>query len=230
MDDLKNKYKSAKRSELFKGLPSFVSKEVLSSAYSRDFAAGEFIYFAGDPMKQLLLLTDGRVKKSHLIESGGEVIIRLTVPGEVISDFAWVPGTSHASTAQALQDCKVLAWESATFGAALEYFPGLRRNAKRILARRLAELERRFCEISTGTASPRLANSLVHLADRIGQRVNSHIEIGVSQEDLGQMTAMTSTSVCRLLNTWKGQGLVKLRKKTIEIHSVPRLVGLSRGR
>jgi CRP/FNR family transcriptional regulator len=225
MDDLEKKYKSAKRSELFKGLPSFVSKEVLSSAHCRDFAAGEFIYFAGDPMKQLLLLTDGRVKKSHLIESGGEVIIRLTVPGEVISDPAWAPGTSHASTAQALQDCKVLAWESATFGAALEYFPGLRRNAKRILARRLAELERRFCEISNGTASPRLANSLVHLADRIG-----HIEIGVSQEALGQMTAMTSTSVCRLLNTWKGQGLVKLRKKTIEIHSVPRLVCLSRSR
>src|SRR5882762_4987291 len=95
VDELKKKYKSAKRSELFKGLPSFVSKEVLSSAHSRDFAAGEFIYFAGDPMKQLLLLTDGRVKKSHLIESGGEVIIRLTVPGEVISDPAWAPGRSE---------------------------------------------------------------------------------------------------------------------------------------
>jgi CRP-like cAMP-binding protein len=230
MDDLKKKYKSAKRSELFKGLPSFVSKEILSSAHPRDFVAGEFIYFAGDPMRQMLLLTDGRVKKSHLIESGGEVIFRLTVPGEIISDLAWAPGTSHASTAQALQDCKVLAWESATFEAALECFPGLRRNAKRILGRRLAELERRFREISTGTASPRLANSLVHLVDHIGHRVNSHIEVNVSQEALGQMTAMTSTSVCRLLNTWKGKGLVKLRKKTIEIHSVPRLVGLCKGR
>ncbi len=230
MGEVKKKYKSVNRSELFAGLPSFVSKEVLSSAHLRDFVAGEFIYFAGDPMKQMLLLTDGRVKKSHLIESGGEVIFRLTVPGEVISDLALVPGDRHTSTAQAIQDCKVLAWESATFEAALECFPGLRRNAKRILGRRLAELERRFCEISTGTASPRLANSLVHLVDQIGHKVNSHIEINVSQEALGQMTAMTSTSVCRLLNMWKGQGLVKLRKKTIEIHSVPRLLGLCKGK
>jgi hypothetical protein len=43
---------------------------------------------------------------------------------------------------------------------------------------------------------------------------------------LGQMTGMTPSSVCRLLNMWKGQGHVKLRKKVIEIHSVSRLLGL----
>lgn len=230
MEKLKKKCISVNRSELFAGLPSFVSKEVVSSARPKNFASGDVMHFAGDPIRRVLLLTDGRVKKSHLSESGREVILRLTVPGEVVSELALVPGGTHSSTAQALQDCKVLAWESATFEAALECFPNLRRNAKRILDRRLAELERRFCEVSTGTASPRLANGLVNLLGQIGHRVNGHIEIDVSQEAMGQMTAMTPSSVCRLLAMWEGHGVVKLRKEIIEVHSVPGLLELCKGR
>jgi CRP/FNR family transcriptional regulator, nitrogen oxide reductase regulator len=114
----------------------------------------------------------------------------LSVPGELISELALVPGGSHSSTAHAVQACKVLTWDSAAFEAALERFPGFRSNAKRILDRRLEEFERRYCEVSTETVAPRLAHSLVRLLDQIGQKVNSHIEINVSQESLAQMTAM----------------------------------------
>jgi len=217
-------------SELFAGLPSSVCTNLLSTARPTEFRSRQVIYFAGDQIEQVFLLTDGRVKITQFSERGTEVILRLCIPGEVISELALVPGSRQSSTAQALQDCKVLAWESATFEAALECFPSLRRNAKRILDRRLAELERRFCEVSTGTASPRLANGLVHLLDQIGHRVNGHIEIDVSQEALGQMTAMTSSSVCRLLTMWEGHGVVKLRKKIIDVHNVPRLLELCKGR
>ncbi len=152
------------------------------------------------------------------------------VPGEVISELALVSGSKQSSTAQAIQDCKVLAWDSATFEAAIERFPVLRCNAKSILEQRLQELERRFCEVSTETVSPRLAHGLVRLLDQIGHKVNSHVEINVSQEALAQMTAMTSFSVCRLLTNWEDQGLVKLRREVIEIHSVPRLLELCKAK
>jgi CRP/FNR family transcriptional regulator, nitrogen oxide reductase regulator len=217
-----------KRSELFAGLPSSVYASILSGARPRDFKFRDVMYFAGDPIKQILMLTEGRVKITQLSEGGTEVILRLSIPGDLISELALVPGGSHSSTAQALQDCTVLAWDSATFEAALERFPDFRNNAKRILERRLKEFERRYCEVSTETVSPRLAHSLLRLMEQIGHKVNSHIEINVSQEALAQMTAMTSFTVCRLLTNWEAQGLVKLRRETIEIHSVPRLAGLSK--
>ncbi len=230
MDKENRNCTSLDKSELFAGLPSSVFKEVVASARPRDFASRDVMFFVDDPIRQVLLLTEGLVKKSQLTQGGREAILRLIVPGEVISETALVPGGTHSSTAQALQDCKVLAWDSATFEAASVCFPGLRKNAHRILERRLAELERRFAVVSTRKASPRLASGLVHLMDHLGQRVNSHIEINITQEVLAQMTAMTSFQVCHLLNQWKGQGLVKLRKETIEIHSVPRLMGLCRAR
>ncbi len=157
------------RSELFAGLPSHVSEEVVASARTKDFASGDVIHFGGDPIKQVLLLTDGSVKSSLLSQNGREAILRLAVPGEVISELVLVPGGTHSSTAQALQDSKVLAWDSTTFEAVLDCFPGLRRNAQRILERRLEELQSRFLEVSTKTASPRLAYGLVHLLDRCGE-------------------------------------------------------------
>jgi CRP-like cAMP-binding protein len=224
--EAKDKFSSVKKSELFLNLPSSVYEAIVASARPRDFKFREVMYFAGDPIKQILMLTEGRVKITQLSEGGTEVILRLSVPGDLISELALVPGGSHSSTAQALQDCTVLAWDSATFEAALERFPDFRSNAKRILERRLEEFERRYCEVSTETVSPRLAHSLVRLLDQIGQKVNGHVEINVSQEALAQMTAMTSFTVCRLLTNWEDQGFVKLRRETIEIHDVPRLLGL----
>jgi len=217
-------------SELFADLPSLVSEEVIAYARPKDFVSGEVMYFEGDPIKQVLLLTDGRVKESQLSVCGREVTLRLTIPGELISNLALLPGGTHSSTAQALRECKVLAWDSATFEGVLNRFPRLRSNANRILERRLAELECRFIQVSTKTATPRLAYGLVHLMDQLGRGVNSHIEIDVLQEDLAQMTAMTPFQVCLLLNEWKGQGLVKLRKGIIEIHNVPSLRGLCKVR
>jgi CRP-like cAMP-binding protein len=219
--------KSIANSELFAGVPSFVIEEVVASTRLREFVSGDVLFFADDPKEHVFLLTDGRAKVSQFSESGKEVILRLIVPGEIISELTLVPGGTHSSTAQALQDCKVLAWDSASFNAALERFPELQKNADHILERRLDELHRRFLVVATKTASPRLANGLVHLLDHVGRRVGSHIEINVSQEALGQMTAMNSSSVCRLLAMWKRQGIVKLRKETIEIHSVAHLLNLA---
>jgi CRP-like cAMP-binding protein len=217
-------------SELFAGLPDFVCTNIVSTARPMDFRCRQVIYFAGDQIEQVFLLTDGRVKITQFSERGTEVILRLCIPGEVISELALVPGSRQSSTAQALQDCKVLAWDTGTFEATLGRFPVLRCNAKRILAQRLEELERRYCEVSTETVAPRLAHGLVRLLDQIGHKVNSHVEINVSQEALAQMTSMASFTVCRILTNWENQGFLKLRREVIEIHSVPRLLDLCKSK
>src|SRR6267143_1757646 len=218
------------RSELFAGLPSSVCTHILSRARLMDFPCGEVMYFAGDQIEQVFLLTEGRVKITQFSERGTEVILRLCIPGEVISELALVAGSKQSSTAQAIQDCKVLAWDSATFEAAMERFPDLRSNVKRILEQRLHELERRFCEVSTETVAPRLAHGLVRLLDQIGRNVNSHVEINVSQEALAQMTSMASFTVCRILTNWENQGLLKLRREVIEVHNFPGLMSLCKAK
>jgi CRP-like cAMP-binding protein len=217
---------SAGDCELFEGIPSADVERVISIARAVEFVSGDVVYLADDPVTEVFLLTQGCVKKSQFSESGQEVVLRLAVPGEIISEPTLVSGGRHSSTVLAIQDSKALSWELANFDAALKCFPDLRRNVGRILENRLAELSRRYWEVSTKTASPRLANGLVYLVDQIGERVDDHVEVRVSQETLGRMTGMNSFSVCRLLSKWRAEGIIRLRRETIEIHSVPHLLNL----
>lgn len=212
--------------ELFEGIPGADVERVISIARPVAFAAGEVVYLAQDPIRRVFLLTEGCVKKSQFSENGQEVVLRLAVAGEIISEPTLFAGGTHSSSVLAIQDSRALSWELENFQAALKCFPDLRRNVGRILERRLAELSRRYWEVSTKTASPRLANGLVYLVDQIGERVDDHVEVRVSQETLGHMTGMNSFSVCRLLSKWRAQGIIRLRRETIEIHSVPNLLSL----
>jgi len=216
-------------SELFADLPSSVCADITSMARTRDYLCRDVMFLAGARIKETLLLTDGRAKITQAGESGTEVILRLIAAGEVIGELGLVPGFTHFSTAVALQECKVLVWGAETFQGVLDRSPILRRNAKRILQRRLDDLESRFFQISTQMASPRLAQALVRLVDQVGHKVNSHVEINVSQQTLAQMTAMTSFTVSRLLTNWENQGLLRVRRQAIEISNFLPLMGLCKG-
>ena len=226
MEGAKDSCFSTEGCELFVDIPGADVERVISIARVVEFAVGDVVYLADDPINQVLLLTEGCVKKSQFSESGQEVVLRLGVPGEIISEPTLVPGGKHSSTVIAIEDSKALAWEVANFNAALKCFPDLRRNVGRILESRIAELSDRYWQLTTKTASPRLANGLVYLADQIGERVDDHVEIKVSQETLGRMTGMNSFSVCRLLSKWRAQGIIRIRRETIEIHSVAHLLNL----
>jgi CRP-like cAMP-binding protein len=224
VQNLKEVCGSVSGSELFVGIASCEIEEMVCRAHILEFVSGDVIYSADDPVTQVLLLLDGRIKNSQVSKNGQEVVLRLGVPGEIISERILLPRSKHSSTVLAVQHCKVLAWESASFNAMVERFPGLLKNVELILKSRLVELTQRFCEVSTRATSPRLAIALIDLADRIGERVDDRIQIRTSQETLGQMTGMASNSVWRLLSIWKGQGIVKLRRGIVEIHNLPHLL------
>ena len=205
--------------ELFEGLCSSVCEGIISTARVRDYLCGEVMFFAGDPVNGVHLLTEGLVKLTQVSEGGTEVIYRFCVPGEVVSAAALALGT-HRSTAVALRACRVLAWDAKTFEAALERFPVLQRKVQSILRRRLSELEKSIYEVSTQMASPRLARRLIQLHDQIGRQANGRVEINITRESLAQMTAMTICTVSRLLAEWERQGRVSLGREVIEVRNV----------
>jgi CRP/FNR family transcriptional regulator, nitrogen oxide reductase regulator len=230
MPEGRQKNPIAKVSELFADVPGSVCKEILALARPRDFISRDVIFSAGAPAKEIFLLTSGRVKITQVSQNGNEVILRLDLPGDVMGALALEPEGTHSSTAQAIQDCRTVAWDATTFEAVLERFPILRRNTERILERRICQLERRLCEVSTATVAPRLAHTLVRLIGQVGYKSNGHLEIDLQQELVAQMTAMTPFTVSRMLSRWEEQGLVSLRRGAIVVRDYKALLDLSKGR
>jgi CRP/FNR family transcriptional regulator, nitrogen oxide reductase regulator len=208
-------------------LPSEYSS-IAAAAHIKEFARGEILYVEGDPVPQVLLITSGMVKTAKVGMSGQEVILGLATPGDVLGALGLFSTGRHCTTAQAFRVCRALAWDAPAFRALLARFPVLHQNMVRILVRYMRQLQERFRELSTEKVGLRVARQLARLRDQIGQPAGAGgaVEIGLSREELAQMTGTTLFSVSRILSSWEALGILKLGRETVIVCDLPALRAL----
>lgn len=217
------------RPALFSGILPGDYTRIAAAARVKEFSRGEVLYLEGDSVRQVLLLTSGLVKLNKLGLSGTEVILRLGVPGDVLGAMGLFSGGNHCTTAQAFRECRTLVWDATAFKALVERFPVLHQNMGRILGGHLLELEERFREVATERVGPRVARQVLRLMAQIGKSVNGAVEIGLSREELAQMTGTTLFTVSRLLSAWEARGMVRPRREAVAIFDVQFLRAVGRG-
>jgi len=214
---------SRARPPLFSGISLADYKRISAAARVREFMRGETLYAEGDPVQQVILLTAGLVKFTQIGLSRTEVILRLGVPGDVLGATDLSSTGAHCTTSQAFRMCQALVWDALTFKALMERYPVLHQNMVRILGSHLLELEERFREVATERVGSRVARQVVRLLEQIGRPVDGAIEIGLSREDLAQMTGTTLFTVSRLLSAWEARGMVRPRREAVTIFDVQSL-------
>src|SRR5215469_4513454 len=213
-------------SSVFANLPSTHSASVLSMAYEKTFARRQKVFVEHDPVTHVVLLVSGCVKEMQVSRNGGEVILRLDGPGDLIGP-AWRSTKNHESAAQAMRISNALIWEIDCFERLAVRFPVLQRNMANILEERLAVMQQRFREVSTDTAASRLSNELLRLLNQMGQRVNGHIQVTLSREELAQLTATSLFTVSRLLSKWEELGIVTAQREAVLVRDLSALAGVA---
>jgi CRP-like cAMP-binding protein len=219
--------KVAVRPPLFSGILPEDYARIAAAARVKEFARGEMIYIGGDSVSQVLLLTSGFAKISQFGLGGAEVILRLSVPGDVLGAMGLFTTGLHFTTAQAFRLCRALVWDAPTFKTLVARYPVLHQNMVKILSEDLLELQERFREVATERVAPRVARQLVRLLKRIGRSVNGAVEVSLTREELAQMTGTTLFTVSRLLSAWEERGMVKPRREGVTICDLPLLRAVS---
>lgn len=212
---------------VFATLSASEFKEVTAAAHEKLLPRRETIYNEGDPIREVFLLTAGCVKVTQLGPNGQEVILRLHGPSELIGAQGLSAGKLHLATARAIQTSTALVWEASVFESISDRIPSLRRNTARILGERLQEMEERFREISTQKVASRLSHQLIRLLKQLGRGADHPVEIGLSREELAQLTGTTLFTVSRLLSQWEKQGIISSRREAVVVCNVEALAALS---
>lgn len=212
---------------LLKGLAPSELDELAASARERRIARKQPLFHEGEPARELALLCAGRAKTSQLTASGDLIILRLAGPGEVVGGLGVAPGAPQPATLEALEPCDVLCWDARVFEGFADRFPALRRNSLRILAERVRELEERYRELATEKVAPRLARTLLRLLGQVGRPHGGAVLIGLSREELAQMTGTTLFTVSRLLCQWEALGFVKAVREAVVVGDPRGLVGIA---
>lgn len=208
---------------LFSGILPGEYREISAAARVREFERGEMLHIEGDSVRQVVLLTSGLVKITKIGLSGTEVILRLGKPGDVLGAADPFSKGTHGSTAQSFRLSRALVWDAPVFKTLVAPFPVLHQNMTRIVGEHLLELEERFREIATERVGPRVARQVIRLVEQIGRSVQGGMEIGLSREELAQMTGTTLFTVSRLFSAWEVLGIVRPRREAVEICDVQML-------
>lgn len=215
------------RLSIFANLSLADCRTIVSAAHEREYLRRQTIFVEGAPCRQVLLLISGCVKTTQLGPTGCEVILRLNGPGELIGAVETYLGNNNLVTARVTQATTALVWEGAAFEAVSDRFPILRRNTARLLGFRLQELEERFREISTQKVAPRLSQQLIRLSNQLRPHTQGVLEIGLSREELAQLTGTTLFTVSRLLCQWERQGIVSTRREAVVVRDIQALMEMS---
>ena len=223
---VKRRTEAVRNFKLFSEIPADECEQIIAAAHEQRYPKGKTIFFEGDSVRQVILLTSGAVKLVQSNLNGDETIVRLVGPGEMLCFEGFINSTQCA-TASAIEAATALVWEAGQFQTARDCFAVLGRNVADLLQQALTQLEVRFREVSTEKVNLRLSSQLLRLSSQVGKPADGHVEIGLSQRDLAQLTGTTIFTVSRLLTRWETQGIVAPRREAVRVLDMLGLRNLS---
>ena len=209
---------------LFANLTGAELDKVLALARVTRYAPREIVWRKGDAGNGMMAVLSGHVKLGARAASGKDLAFGIIKPGEIFGEIALLDGHERSVDATALDACEILFIDRRDFIPFLADHPDI---SIRLMAALCARLRRtsQMVEDSALGLSPRLARNLLHLADCHGRPAAGgglHIELGLTQRELGELIGMSRESVNKQLGRWRRLGLIDIDRRTIVIRDLGR--------
>jgi CRP/FNR family transcriptional regulator, nitrogen oxide reductase regulator len=206
------------------GLAPVELQAVLASARECRYQAGTVIASQGTPANSLFLLVKGRARFFVLTPDGHKIVLMWLPVGEIIGGAALQNRPSdYIVSTETVKDSTILAWDRPAIRRLAIRYPRLLDNTLNTAAAFLTFYVATHVALTCHTAQQRLAAILVNLAQGIGRKVSTGVELDVTNEELAEAANVTHFTASRLISHWQRQGaLVKTRGKIL-LHSPAKL-------
>lgn len=195
--------------------------------------AGTVFYSPEDASEVLFILKVGRVRMYRLSADGKVLTTAMIDAGTIFGEMAILGQGMHDSYAEALTPCVLCLMSRDDVKRLLL---GDQRIALRItetMGRRLLEAERRLSDFAFKSLPERIATILVTLAEREPARFSiwpgraSRPELRFTHEQLAEMVGTHRETATKVLNDWREQGLIDLKRGKVVLLDLEALQRLS---
>lgn len=214
---------------LFRGIDSDGIQEIVKASQVRKLPAGEYYFLENDPANIAYLLVIGKVKLTQVTPDGQQIILGYLNPGRVYGIIAILKKVTYPVTAQAVGECKALAWDQNTLNKLMERYPRIALNSLYIMAGQIREFQNLVRDLSTKRVETRIARAVLRLARQAGKKVDTGvlIDLPLSRQDLAEMTGTTLYTVSRILHDWEKREIIQSKRKQIVIRYPHGLVSIA---
>ena len=163
--------------------------DTLSPAKQMSLSKNEYLFHAGDPIKNFYLLTSGRIRMSRLTLDGKQSIIYEGSAGETFAEASLFSEHYHCD-ATAIEDSTLNVFDKMALLSKLKSDPELNNDYMAMLARQVLNLRSQLELRNINSAAERVYKFLVLNADQAGMVMfssslkNTALPLGLAHETL----------------------------------------------
>jgi CRP/FNR family transcriptional regulator, cyclic AMP receptor protein len=200
---------------------------LLAAGRTRAWRRGEMLIRAGDAATSAIVLLDGLVKVHLTGSGGGEVVLGINGPGDLLGEVtATQTAAVRSANVTALQQVEGMVIALPELQAFLRTHAAVTLAMLDLALRRLRVADRRRLEFATAESLPRVTSRLVELAERFGTATaTGAIDVGlpINQEELASWSASSRESTARALRTLRELKLIETHRMRFVVLDPERL-------
>ena len=204
---------------LFAEMDKAELEHLASSLKRRSFAAGQTVFFQGDPGNAVYIIESGQVRIYVHGEDGQEVSMLICGPGDLFGEMSLLDQQPRSATATALEDSVLLAMTADDFYHHLRQSHQLALNLMLTLSTRVRQTTEAVESLATLDVNRRLVKKLLQLSQRQGTVAPEGIRLQgyLTQQALASLISTSRESVNRALRALVRKGFIEVRHGRITL-------------
>jgi CRP/FNR family transcriptional regulator, cyclic AMP receptor protein len=195
-------------------LPEEDRRRFLANGRRQRFAKGDVIFHAGDPAESLHLVAKGRLAVWSFSELGDAAMLRVIGPGGFVGEMALLEeGGLRSATVRALEPAETLSVGRGDFDRLRLEHPSVDRVLLTALSSELRRVSDLLTEMLFVPAETRVLRRLLSVA----ALWENGAPLSITQQELAGLAGTTRATANRALRQAAGDGLIGLRRGSIEL-------------
>lgn len=194
----------------------------------RTVAAGEPIYFEGDPCDGVFCVESGLIGVRKGDSEGNSVLLRLATPGDTLGYRAYLASEAHHTSAEALATTRLCFLPRTGLRELLSENPELGLRFLKHAAADLDDTELKLLQSAAQTARERLVHVLLVLREQMEVMSSSDgivvFDLPISRQDLASMIRARPETLSRTIRQMEIEGIVSFNGRTVRIPSIDALL------
>ena len=186
---------------------------------------GDVLFRKGDEGTSLYIVKRGKIKIVLPSRLGDEVIVTIFSEGDFFGELSLFDGQPRSADALSLEPSEMYILNRSDFLAFLQSNITAMKSILSQLAKRLRDTDDFLEDTCFLSVSARLAKKLISLTKAYGQHVDDqiHIDLTLTQKELGDMVGSTRESINKALKTLRENGLITTKDNKIIVTDLPGL-------
>jgi CRP-like cAMP-binding protein len=226
---LDTRHEPLRQKDLFEKLTAHERAQVLAKCSELHIKAGTLLYSQGVRHIDTYIVKQGLIRTYYSSPMGREIALAYWSNGDLLGgpNFFDEEGL-HIWSAQAIEDCTLLAIKGHDFRYVASHIPALAEQVFDALCFKMRWFSLLVQTLGTESVSSRLANLLLVLSELYGVKTDDGIAIKYcfSQEDLAHMVGATRQWVSVALGHLQKGGILRMRKRRLVVLNIDSLRAL----